>query len=143
MTAFTRRQRSSQLGEVVRAAAANTAASAAPAPPSEPPTPAEASSVPVIPVDSLPVAARSTLPKGGTPVSASASGSGRIFIAASPGWCSVVVDGVGRGVTPLAGLELAVGTHKVECVPPTGKPHGTSIAVTEGSVTRHKFALDE
>jgi serine/threonine-protein kinase len=96
--------------------------------------PEAASSVPVVPVDSLPVAARAAQ---------AAKGSGRLFVATSSGWCSISVDGVAKGVTPIAGLELSAGSHRVDCVPPSGKPRTASVWVVEGSVTRHKFSLDE
>jgi hypothetical protein len=93
----------------------------------------EASSVPLIAVDSLPVAARGVAAKG----------NGRLSVAASPGWCAVSVDGIARGVTPLASVELAAGAHRVDCVPPSGKPRTASISVAEGNVTRQMFSLDE
>jgi hypothetical protein len=55
----------------------------------------------------------------------------------------VSVDGVGRGVTPVASLELAAGAHRVDCVPPSGKPRAASVTIVEGAVTRHKFSLDD
>ena len=105
-------------------ASASSTASAAPS--------ASASSeVPVISIDSLPVAARA--PKG----------SGRLSITATPGWCSVSIDGVARGVTPMTGFEAPAGTHRIDCVPPTGKPRSATIAVTEGGSGHHAFTLDE
>ena len=53
------------------------------------------------------------------------------------------VDGVPRGVTPLNGFDLAAGTHRVDCVPPNGKPRSASVNVAEGTATHYKFALDE
>jgi serine/threonine-protein kinase len=95
--------------------------------------PPEASTVPLVTVDSLPVAARGVSPKG----------NGRLSVAATPGWCSVSIDGVARGVTPIASLELTSGTHRVDCVPPSGRPRAANVTVVEGSITRHKFSLDE
>jgi serine/threonine protein kinase len=89
------------------------------------------SRVPVISVDSLPVAARAT------------KGSGRLSITASPGWCSVSIDGVARAVTPVTGFEVAAGTHRVDCVPPNGKPRSATVTLSEGGTAHHAFTLDE
>lgn len=89
--------------------------------------------VPVIAVDSLPVAG-----KGGP-----AKGNGRLSVIASPGWCSLSIDGVQRGVTPLATVELAAGPHRLDCVTTSGKAKTANINVAEGTATHYRFALDE
>jgi serine/threonine-protein kinase len=133
--AFSRTSQSSGGSAAGSSGAASAGAGAAGAPSAGPVVaPAEASTVPVVAVDSLPVAARAAAP---------AKGNGRLSIAATPGWCSVSVDGVGKGVTPIASLELSAGTHRVDCVPPSGKPRSASVSVVDGSITRHKFSLDE
>jgi serine/threonine-protein kinase len=99
--------------------------------PSAPPAESNSTDVPVISVDSLPVAVRAS------------KGVGRLSITASPGWCSVSVDGVARGVTPMNGFEAPAGAHRVECVPPIGKPRSASVTVPEGATGRHAFTLDE
>ncbi len=128
--AFTRASQSS-------ASSAASSVAVPPAAPSGPSmgagAPSEASSVPLVAVDSLPVALRGAMPKG----------SGRLSVAASPGWCSISVDGIARGVTPVASLELPAGAHRLDCVPPAGKPHAVSVNIAEGVLTRHKFALEE
>ena len=103
---------------------------AQPAPSSAPAT----SGVPVISVDSLPVAARSSAgPDHGT---------GRVLIGASPGWCTVSVDGVKQGPTPLPALDLSTGSHQLKCEPPTGKPKNASIVIQDGATARYKFVVD-
>ncbi len=89
--------------------------------------------MPVISVDSLPVAGR------GAP----AKGNGRLSVMASPGWCAVSVDGVQRGVTPLATFELPAGGHRLDCVSPSGKTRTASINVAEGTATHYRFTLEE
>jgi serine/threonine-protein kinase len=89
--------------------------------------------VPVISVDSLPVAGR------GAP----AKGNGRLSIIASPGWCAVSVDGVQRGVTPLSTFELPAGSHRLDCVSPSGRSRTASINVAEGTATHYRFTLEE
>jgi serine/threonine-protein kinase len=134
---FTRSGSSSAHSAAASAAAAATAgapaANARPGGSAGAGTPPEASSVPLVTVDSLPVASRTTAAKG----------SGRLSVSASPGWCSVSVDGVARGVTPLASIEVPAGAHRVDCVPPSGRARAASVTVGEGTLARHKFALDE
>ncbi len=91
-----------------------------------------ANGVPLMSVDSLPVAA-----------SRPRKGNGRLSITANPGWCSVTIDGVPRGVTPVAVVELSAGPHHVDCVPPSGKPRTATLVVSEGSAARFAFALEE
>ena len=86
--------------------------------------------VPVISVDSLPVAAR---PAKHT----------RLSFAATPGWCSISVDGVARGVTPVSWFDVTPGLHRIECIPPTGNPQTTNLIVIEGGAARHTFTLEE
>ena len=93
----------------------------------------DSAAVPVISVDSLPIAGR------GAP----AKGNGRLSIVASPGWCAVSIDGVQRGVTPVATFELAAGGHRLDCVSPSGKTRTASINVAEGTATHYRFTLDE
>ncbi|HEX3772451.1 MAG TPA: serine/threonine-protein kinase [Polyangiaceae bacterium] len=100
-----------------------------------PVTTAAPSDVPVISVDSLPVAPQRTASK--------ASGNGRLAIVASPGSCAVSVDGVSRGSTPLPVIELAAGPHKIECAPPSGKAKTVNVTVSEGASARYKFSLDD
>ncbi len=101
-----------------------------------PPAATNSSDVPVISVDSLPVATRNA------PVS-KGNGNGRLAIVASPGNCSVSVDGVARGVTPLGGLELPAGPHRIDCSPPSGKSKTVSVTISEGASARYKFSLDD
>lgn len=116
---------------VAASAAVGSAPSATPpAAPSGKPGP---SSVPVIAVDSLPLAARPALSKA----------MGHLSVAAAPGWCTISVDGLARGPTPVAAIDVPAGAHRVECVPPSGKPRTATVTVAEGTVTRHKFALEE
>jgi serine/threonine-protein kinase len=98
------------------------------------PPAASSSDVPVISVDSLPVAQKNA-PKS--------NGNGRLMIVASPGSCAVSVDGVSRGSTPLPGIELAAGPHRIECSPATGKPKTVNVTVSEGASARYKFSLDD
>jgi eukaryotic-like serine/threonine-protein kinase len=115
-------------------AVASPAAAVAPPKPLPAPTPTTSASsdVPVISVDSLPVVSRAA-PKA----------NGRMSITASPGWCSVSVDGAARGVTPLTGYELPVGVHRIDCVSPTGRPRSANVTVSETGTAHHAFTLEE
>jgi eukaryotic-like serine/threonine-protein kinase len=101
-----------------------------------PPATPSSADVPVISVDSLPVATRNA-PTNKT------IGNGRLAIVASPGSCAVSVDGVARGNTPLGGLELAAGPHRIECAPPSGKAKTVSVTISEGASARYRFSFDE
>lgn len=72
---------------------------------------------------------------------AAPAGTGKLNVGASNGWCDVTVDGAPRGATPVAGLELSAGPHKVTCTTPDGKTHGATVTVVAGETTRYKFAL--
>jgi serine/threonine-protein kinase len=124
-------------GPVVTSSAATTTAVTAVADTTKPassgvPSADESSEVPTFPVDQLPVASR-----------APGKGNGRLSIVATPGWCSVSVDGQQRGVTPLTAFELPAGSHRVDCVPPNGRTKTSTVNVAEGTATHFKFALDE
>jgi serine/threonine-protein kinase len=91
------------------------------------------SQVPLISVDSLPVATRKT----------ESSRGGKLSVNASPGSCSVSVDGVTRGATPLSGMEVAAGVHRLECAAASGRTKSANVSVSEGSTTHYRFALED
>jgi serine/threonine-protein kinase len=74
------------------------------------------------------------------PVAAPA-GNGKLNVGASGGWCNVTVDGAARGATPVAGLELSAGPHKVTCTTADGKTHQATVVVPVDGTARHKFTL--
>ena len=75
------------------------------------------------------------------PQPAATAGSGKLNVGASGGWCNVSVDGAARGATPVAGLELPAGIHKVTCTTPDGKTLQASVTVPADGTARYKFAL--
>lgn len=107
-----------------------TPGSASALPSNAAPNGAESNDPPVVAVDSLPVAAR-------------VKGEGRLTIGATAGSCSVYVDGVARGVTPVVNVALSAGVHRVDCVPPGGKPKTARVAVSTGAAIRYDFSLGE
>ena len=68
-------------------------------------------------------------------------GNGKLNVGASGGWCNVTVDGAPRGATPVAGLELSAGSHKVTCTSSDGKVQQAIVAVPADGTARYKFAL--
>jgi eukaryotic-like serine/threonine-protein kinase len=66
---------------------------------------------------------------------------GKLNVGASGGWCNVSVDGAPRGATPVAGVELGAGPHRITCTTTDGKTRSASVAVMPDSTTRYKFAL--
>jgi serine/threonine-protein kinase len=82
------------------------------------------------------------LPPGGKPhVDTTPRGSGKLNVSASGGWCNISVDGAPKGPTPLAGIELPAGTHKVVCTPEGKPPVTATVTVPVDGVARHKFTL--
>jgi len=73
--------------------------------------------------------------------SAAPAGNGKLNVGASGGWCNVTVDGAPRGPTPLAGLELPAGTHKVTCTTADGKVQNATVTVNPNDTARYKFTL--
>ena len=47
----------------------------------------------------------------------------------------------GKSVTPVAGLELPPGPHKITCATSDGKTQSATVVVPEGGTTRYKFTL--
>ncbi|MBX3261376.1 MAG: protein kinase [Labilithrix sp.] len=81
---------------------------------------------------------------GGAPrpnAAAQPVGNGKLNVGASGGWCNVTVDGAARGATPVAGLELPAGAHKVTCTTPDGKVRDATVTVQAGDTARYKFTL--
>jgi serine/threonine-protein kinase len=70
-------------------------------------------------------------------------GKGKLNVGVSPGWCNVSVDGVARGPTPLAGLELPSGTHRVVCTPPDAPAMTATVNVTSDNTTRYRFKIPQ
>jgi len=93
---------------------------------------APTASVPVISVDSLPVA----------PSAEPAHGTGRLLIGASPGWCTITIDGMKRGPTPVPAVDLSAGLHVIRCDSPSGKTKTDSIYIKDGATARHRFTID-
>jgi serine/threonine-protein kinase len=102
-----------------------------------PPSPSAPASnePPLVSVDSLPHA--SSRPGMGP------RGIGHLSVAAAPGWCAISVDGIKQGPTPIASLELAAGSHRLECTPPGGHTRTASVVVNDGVTAKYKFALDD
>jgi len=79
---------------------------------------------------------------GGTATSAPQPvGNGKLNVGASGGWCNVTVDGAARGATPVAGLELSAGSHRVTCTTADGKAQSATVNVPVDGTARYKFTL--
>ncbi len=118
------------------AAAASTPAAASVVAQADPaPTTSASADVPVINIDSLPVASASASKHTVVP-----RGRGRLYVDASPHWCTVSVDGKVRGPTPLANLSVSAGPHTLRCETSGGVAKTVTITVYGGQTVRHKFA---
>lgn len=70
-----------------------------------------------------------------------ATGSGKLNVATSSGWCTLSVDGVSKGPTPVAGLVLGAGTHQLSCITEDGKNLSAAVTVRAEETTRFRFPL--
>jgi len=80
--------------------------------------------------------------KSAEDTAAAKPGTGKLAVAASPGWCTIVVDGADRGTTPVTLPDLPAGMHRLECRIPNGKVRQANVTITDGSTSRYRFALD-
>jgi len=92
------------------------------------------SDVPMVNVDTLPMAAKPPIPLD--------KGRGRLVISASPGWCTVTVDGQPKGPTPLPALDLSPGPHQLRCEAPGKKAKVVSVIIQEAATANYKFSID-
>ncbi len=66
---------------------------------------------------------------------------GKLNVDRAGSWCNISVDGQGRGATPIAGLELTAGSHKVTCIGGDGKTETTTVNVPADGTARYKFTF--
>jgi serine/threonine-protein kinase len=71
------------------------------------------------------------------------AGKGKLNVGATGGWCEISIDGVSRGATPIAGLELPAGSHRVVCKPPDSPAQTARVTVSASETTRWKFTLPQ
>jgi serine/threonine-protein kinase len=69
------------------------------------------------------------------------SGTGKLNVGASGGWCNISVDGAAKGPTPLAGIELSAGPHRVTCTPEGKAAQSQTVDVPKDGTGRCKFTL--
>lgn len=88
--------------------------------------------VPTVSVDALPIAAHVAAPHPRT--------SGRLTITAKKSKCSLTIDGVSHGPTPLLSLELSAGIHEIDCARPGSRVRTVSVEVKEGTDVYYQFS---
>ena len=71
----------------------------------------------------------------------SPAGNGKLNVGATGGWCNVTVDGQAKGATPVAGLALPAGQHKLTCTPADGKVQSATVTVPVDGTARYRFTL--
>lgn len=67
---------------------------------------------------------------------------GKLSVSSSPGACTLTVDGKPSGATPIANLDLPVGSHQLRCEG-VGKSRTSTVTVLDGATTKVRFALDD
>ena len=93
-----------------------------------------------------PIAAtnKATLPTA-TPTATATTGTLDVGTTQAPspsgGWCVVTIDGAPQGKTPLSGVQLTAGPHRVVCTGAGGKSEATTINIPAGGNARHNFNL--
>ncbi len=128
------------VGPFGRASLTSAAAGRPPTASEENPTQAPAAAGPngnplgAISVDALPQARRSA---------DSNKHSGRLSVASLPSWCALSVDGVLHGLTPVASFDLIPGTHRLDCVSPSGKAKSATVPISEGAEAHYQFVLED
>jgi eukaryotic-like serine/threonine-protein kinase len=70
-----------------------------------------------------------------------AVGSGKMNVGATGGWCNVTVDGAAKGATPVAGIELSAGPHRVTCTSPEKGTMTATVVVPADGTARYRFTL--
>jgi eukaryotic-like serine/threonine-protein kinase len=78
---------------------------------------------------------------GGGAVAAAPAGSGKLNVGAAGGWCNVSIDGVARGATPVAGVELAAGPHRVTCTAADHPAMSATVVVPADGTARYRFTV--
>ncbi len=68
-------------------------------------------------------------------------GAGKLNVGAAGGWCNVTVDGAARGATPVAGVELSAGPHRITCTTADGKAQAATVVVPADGTARYRFTL--
>jgi hypothetical protein len=69
------------------------------------------------------------------------AGNGKLNVGATGGWCNVTVDGQAKGATPVAGLALPSGVHKLTCTSNDGKVQSATVTVPVDGTARYRFTL--
>ncbi len=78
---------------------------------------------------------------GGGGVTAQQAGSGKLNVGAAGGWCNVSIDGVARGATPVAGIELPAGPHRVTCTAADHPAMSATVVVPADGTARYRFTI--
>jgi len=65
---------------------------------------------------------------------------GHLTVGATP-WCTVSVDGVGRGQTPVVGLSLPPGTHRIACINPERGTQERTVTLAPGQDLRVRITF--
>ena len=86
-------------------------------------------------------AVRPTTPGGSTPAATQPSGSGKIMVSASNGWCNAAVDGRPLGPTPTGAVDVSAGAHSITCTDSNGKAMSQGAKVNAGETSRVKFTI--
>jgi serine/threonine-protein kinase len=71
----------------------------------------------------------------------SKGGVGKLNIGSRGGFCTASVDGTSYGVTPVGGITLPAGPHRVSCRSDGGKSYSQSVSIEPDQTARVSFSL--
>jgi serine/threonine-protein kinase len=70
-----------------------------------------------------------------------ATGAGKLNVGSRGGYCQVSVDGRGYGPTPVGGISLPAGPHRVTCRADSGKTYSSGVKIEPDQTARVSFNL--
>ncbi len=71
------------------------------------------------------------------------TGTGKLNVGSRGGYCTVSVDGTAYGPTPVGGITVPAGTHRVSCRTEAGKSQSMVVTVEPDQTTRVSFSLTD
>jgi eukaryotic-like serine/threonine-protein kinase len=81
-------------------------------------------------------------PVEGDPAPAKPAGSGKLNVGSRGGFCTVSVDGRAYGPTPVGGIALPAGNHRVTCRTESGKTLSQGVKIEADQTARVSFAIE-
>jgi serine/threonine-protein kinase len=78
----------------------------------------------------------------GEPAPVRPAGTGKLNVGSKGGYCTVSVDGKTYGSTPVGGIALSAGNHRVSCRTESGKTLSQGVRIEADQTARVSFAIE-